>query len=150
MWFLHFLLSAMVSLQIPPGSIFDWAESRNGLGLDRYHSQSFQLDLCWRYLCSYIHPEVLARVRKGEEDPYEWSRPPLPCAEMKESNHKSLNNLEIHHKCRLLADTPGAHVQKYSDCWVLYVSWQSVQVKFQFPLCLIFPPLRWIPQTCGC
>lgn len=38
--------SALIPLQVPPGSIFDRAESSNGLGLDRYHSQSFQLDLC--------------------------------------------------------------------------------------------------------
>lgn len=113
-------LSAVVSLQIPPGSIFDWAASSNGLGLDWYHSQSFQLDLCWRYLCSYIHPEVLARVRKSKKAPYEWSRPALPCAEMKTNNHESLNNWEIHREDSFLEDTPGVYVQKYSDYWVLY------------------------------
>lgn len=91
-------LSAVVSLQVPPSSIFDWAESSNGLGLDWHHSQSFQLDLCGRYLCSYIHPEVLARVRKSKETLYEWFRPPLPLAEGKRNNHESLNNWEIHHK----------------------------------------------------
>ena len=105
-------LSAVVFLQIPPGSLFDWAESSNGLGLDWHHSQSFQLDLCWRYLCSYIHPEVLERVRKSKEAPYEWSRPPLPHTEMKRNNHESLNNWEIHHKESLLEDTPGVYVQK--------------------------------------
>lgn len=91
-------LSAVVSLQVPPSSIFDWAESSNGLGLDWYHSQPFQLDLCWRYLCSYIHPEVLARVRKSKEASYEWFRPSLPHAEGKRNNHESLNDWEIHHK----------------------------------------------------
>lgn len=91
-------LSAVVSLQVPPSPVFDWAESSNGLGLDWYHSQSFQLDLCWRYLCSYIHPEVLARVRKSKETPYEWVRLSLPHAEGKRNNHDTLNNWEIHHK----------------------------------------------------
>lgn len=57
---------------------------------------------------------------------------------MKRNSHESLNNWEINHKDSLLGDTPGVYVQKYSDYWVLYVSWQSLQVKFQMAslLCL--------------
>lgn len=46
----HWWIESTLFPQVPPGSVSSWASSSDGLGLDRYHTVSLQLDVCRRHL----------------------------------------------------------------------------------------------------
>ncbi len=52
--------------QVPVGAVPDGAAGGHGLGLDRHHAQSVQLDLCGGHLRSHLCAQVLEGVGESE------------------------------------------------------------------------------------
>lgn len=52
--------------QVPVGAVPDGAAGGDGLGLDRHHAQSVQLDLRGGHLRSHLRAEVLEGVGESE------------------------------------------------------------------------------------
>ncbi len=56
----------LTDAQVPVGAVPDGAAGGDGLGLDRHHAQSVQLDLCGGHLRSHLCAQVLEGVGESE------------------------------------------------------------------------------------